>query len=71
MKKLELKFENDDKKIVTFSVDNPVEPADPAAVNDAMDTIIAQNALITSGGTLTGKKSARIVETTAEDIALF
>lgn len=70
MKKLELKFENDDQKIVTYSVDNPIEPADPVAVNEAMDKIIAQSALVTSGGALTGKKSARIVETISQDIEL-
>ena len=62
MKKLELKFLNQDGKIVTVSLDNPVEPADPVAVNAAMDAIIAQNAFFSSGGDLVSKKEARIVE---------
>ncbi|MDY0404745.1 DUF2922 domain-containing protein [Virgibacillus sp. 179-BFC.A HS] len=70
MKKLELKFENADQKTVTFSLDNPIEPVDPQAVSSAMDEIISQGALITSGGDLTGKKSARVVDTVIEEIEL-
>ncbi|CDQ19947.1 Protein of unknown function [Halobacillus karajensis] len=62
MKKLELKFLNEEGKIVTISLDDPVEPADPAVVTAAMDTIIAQGCFYSSGGELVEKKEARIVE---------
>ncbi|KAB8133089.1 DUF2922 domain-containing protein [Gracilibacillus oryzae] len=70
MKKIELKFENEEGKTVTLSLDNPVEPVDPQLVNTAMDTIIAQNAIFSSGGNLVAKKSARIVERNVTDITL-
>lgn len=70
MKTLELKFGNEDDKIVTITVDNPIEPADPVAINAAMDSIIAQQAFYSAGGELTSKKSARIVERNVEEITL-
>ncbi|MEC5423483.1 DUF2922 domain-containing protein [Virgibacillus sp. C22-A2] len=70
MKKLELKFENYDGKIVTYVIDNPIEPVDSAAVNAAMDEFIAQNAFTSGGGDLISKKSARLVERTVEDVEL-
>lgn len=70
MKKLELKFLNEDGKTVTYSLDKPMEPADAEAVTDAMDEIIAQNAFSTSGGNLVKKKGARIVERNVEEIDL-
>ncbi|TGA98433.1 DUF2922 domain-containing protein [Sporolactobacillus shoreae] len=62
MKRLNLVFLNEQGKSVTLSVNDPVEPADPAAVKSAMDEIIAQNVFISAGGTLTQIKSARISE---------
>ncbi|HLR40556.1 MAG TPA: DUF2922 domain-containing protein [Virgibacillus sp.] len=70
MKKLELKFENEDGKTVTYSLEKPIEPVDPEAVKEAMDEIITQNAFTSSGGDLIAKKSARVVERTVEEIAL-
>jgi len=70
MKKLELKFYNEDGKTVTYSLDKPIEPADAEAVTAAMDEIIAQNAFKTSGGDLVKKKEARIVERNVEEIDL-
>lgn len=69
-KKLELKFRNEDGKMVTYSLDNPVEPVDAAAVNAAMDEIITQNAFTSSGGNIVVKDSARIVERLVEEIDL-
>jgi len=69
-KKLELRFENYDGKTVTYSLDNPVEPVDPAAVNTAMDEILAQDAFTSSGGDLVAKISARLVERTVEEIEI-
>ncbi|ENH98089.1 hypothetical protein J416_01954 [Gracilibacillus halophilus YIM-C55.5] len=70
MKKIELKFENEEGHTVNVSLDDPVEPVDTAAVNEAMDTILAQNAFFSSGGELVGKKSARIVERNVTPIEL-
>lgn len=61
-KKLELKFINQDNRTVTFTLDHPVEPADPVVINQAMDEILAQNCFYSSGGDLVAKKEARIVE---------
>ncbi|GAA0430398.1 MAG: DUF2922 domain-containing protein [Bacillota bacterium] len=68
MKKLELKFANKEGKTVTYSIDHPIVPADPTAVNAAMDEILKQNAFSSSGGELLSKKSARIVERIVEEI---
>ncbi|MFC4025040.1 DUF2922 domain-containing protein [Oceanobacillus longus] len=70
MKKLEMKFTNQDGKIVTYSLDKPVEPVNIASVHAAMDEIIAQNAFTSTGGDLVAKKSARLVERIVEDIDL-
>ncbi|MFC4557959.1 DUF2922 domain-containing protein [Virgibacillus kekensis] len=70
MKKLELKFENADGKTVTYSLEQPIEPVDPAAVKAAMDTIVTQNAFTSSGGDLVSIKSARVVERNVQDIEL-
>ena len=70
MKRLELIFENEMGKNVTYSLDEPIEPADPVAVNAAMDTIIEQNTFTSSGGDIIKKKAARIVERTVDDIDL-
>lgn len=70
MKKLELKFKNEEGKTVTITLDDPVEPADAVAVNAAMDQIIAQNAFFSAGGDLISKQSARIVERLVNDIQL-
>lgn len=69
-KKLELKFENQDGKTVTYTLDNPVEPVDAVAVKAAMDEIITQNAFTSSGGDLVVIKSARVVERNVLDIEL-
>jgi uncharacterized protein YggL (DUF469 family) len=67
-KKLELRFENYEGKTVTYSLNNPIEPVDAEAVNAAMDEIIEQDTFTSSGGDLVGKKGARLVERTVEDI---
>ena len=41
------------------------------AVNEAMDTIIEQNAFNSSGGDLVAKRSARVVEQITEDIEIY
>jgi Protein of unknown function (DUF2922) len=69
-KKLELQFLNSENKTVIISLDAPVEPADPALINQAMDEIISQNIFTSSGGDLVAKKGARIVERNVEEITL-
>ncbi|MEJ8767828.1 DUF2922 domain-containing protein [Oceanobacillus sp. HCA-5259] len=71
MKRLQLQFENQEGKVVTYTLDDPVEPINHEAVNEAMDTIIAQNAFNSSGGDLVAKRSARIVEQITEDIEIY
>lgn len=67
-KKLEMLFENELGKTVTISLDNPVEPVNPVAVVNAMNTIINENAFTSSGGNLIKKRSARIVGRVVEQI---
>lgn len=69
-KVLELQFLNQENKTVTIRLDAPIEPVDPAAVNAAMDTVIAQNIFTSSGGNYTSKKAARIVDREVSDIEL-
>ncbi|MGM8213620.1 DUF2922 domain-containing protein [Virgibacillus sp. W0430] len=70
MKKLELKFENQDGKTVTYTLEKPNEPVDPVAVKAAMNEIITQNAFTSTGGDLVAIKSARVVERNVQDIEL-
>lgn len=70
MKVLELKFRNADAKIVTLSLDAPIEPVDPVLINQVMDTIITENAFVSSGGDFVSKESARIIERQVTDIVL-
>lgn len=64
MKRLELQFKNEEDKVVTISIDDPIEPVNPQTVNQAMDTILQQNVFISSGGDLVSKYAARVVERT-------
>lgn len=70
MKVLELKFKNADGKIITYSLEEPIEPLDPATISATMEEIITQNAFTSSGGDLVAKHSARLVDRTVEDIEL-
>jgi len=68
MKTLELIFENELGRTVTYRLDEPVDPADPEAVNAAMDEVIEQNVFGSTGGNLIKKKGARIVERSVTEI---
>lgn len=70
MKRLELIFENEEGKTVKYSLDQPVEPADPEMIHGAMDEVIEQNAFFSSGGDIVKKKGAQIVEHIVEEIDL-
>ncbi|MFD1738186.1 DUF2922 domain-containing protein [Bacillus salitolerans] len=69
-KVLQLQFLNQEDKTVTLTIEDPIEPVDPAAVNAAMDVIIASNVFISSGGEYTSKKGARVVERNIEEVIL-
>ncbi|WP_349410231.1 DUF2922 domain-containing protein [Pseudalkalibacillus sp. SCS-8] len=69
-KQIELLFENTEGKTVRISLDQPVEPVDTLALNAAMDKIVTDNVLISSGGDLIAKKGARIVERNVTDVPL-
>ncbi|GGN61262.1 MULTISPECIES: DUF2922 domain-containing protein [Oceanobacillus] len=71
MKRLQMQFENQEGKVVTYTLDDPVEPIDHEAVNEAMDTVIAQNAFNSSGGELVAKRGARVVEQITEEIEIY
>ncbi len=70
MKKLELIFENEDGKNVTYALDNPVEPADADMVKAAMDEVIAQDIFTSTGGAMVKIKSARIVERNVTEVEM-
>lgn len=70
MKTLELKFLNEEKRVVTLTLDDPVEPADPQTISDVMDQMINEQVFFSNGGDLVEKHSARIVERQVEDIAI-
>ncbi len=68
LKTLELKFTNQEGRIVTLSLDDPIEPVDPEAVRQAMDQIVEANVFLSTGGDLVEKHSARIVERNVDEI---
>ncbi|GEL76058.1 DUF2922 domain-containing protein [Tenuibacillus multivorans] len=69
-KRLELKFKNLEGSTVTISLDNPIEPADPVAVKQAMDNILQNDVFSSSGGALNEIYQARIVDRAVTDIPL-
>ncbi|GGL58404.1 DUF2922 domain-containing protein [Sporolactobacillus putidus] len=70
MKRLNLVFLNQQGKSVTLTLNDPVEPADPAAIKAAMAEIVTQNVFISTGGELTQAKSARISENITTPISI-
>lgn len=68
MKRLNMVFLNEQGKSVTLTLNDPVEPADPAAIKSAMEEVIASDVFDSSGGPLTQTKSARISENIATPI---
>lgn len=69
MQVLELQFLREDGKTVTFTVDSPITPVNEAAVNGAMDTVLAADVFLTLGQNAR-KKGARLVERTVAEIKL-
>ncbi|HIS28083.1 MAG TPA: DUF2922 domain-containing protein [Candidatus Avamphibacillus intestinigallinarum] len=70
MRQLELRFENEDGKTATLSLQNPVEPVDAEQVSAVMDEIIHENVFSSSGGDYVKKKDARITERIVEEIEI-
>ncbi|KAA0548448.1 DUF2922 domain-containing protein [Bacillus sp. BGMRC 2118] len=69
-KTLQLQFINEEEKTVTISIDNPIEPVSPAAIDAAMDTIVSANVFVSAGGDLIAKKGARVVERNVNEVTL-
>ncbi|MCD8502998.1 MAG: DUF2922 domain-containing protein [Bacillaceae bacterium] len=67
-KRIELMFKNQSGGNVSISLDNPIEPVDPAVVSQVMDEVISQDAFLSPGGKLVAKHGARIVERNVETI---
>ncbi|KIL51294.1 hypothetical protein KP77_08060 [Jeotgalibacillus alimentarius] len=67
-KTLELIFITSEGGNTTLTVDSPIEPVDPAAVQAAMQTVIDENLFLSTSGALTGIKSARIVSRGVEAV---
>ncbi|WP_282139854.1 DUF2922 domain-containing protein [Cytobacillus oceanisediminis] len=70
-KSLEMTFLSELGKPTKLSVDNPIEPIDPAAVKAAMEQIIAANAFDGNGGDLITADSVRLVERNVTDYELI
>ncbi len=69
-KKLQLVFSTDNGKTLTLYVDEPREPINPTDVKNAMDSVIANNLIISKNGPLTSIKGAYFVTRTVEEITL-
>lgn len=69
-KTLELHFTNAAGKTAKVNIESPIEPVDQAALNNAMDEILASNIFITNDGDLVSKKGARIIDRTVTEIEL-
>lgn len=70
MKTLQLVFENEEGKNATYTLNDPVEPADSEEVKTAMETVIEQDVFTTNGGRLVKVKAAKIVDRKVEEIEL-
>ena len=64
MKTLRMVFKNAGGSNVTFSLRNPKDDITAAEVQGVMDTVISKNIFSSTGGDLTSKVRAEIVDTT-------
>ncbi|GEN45333.1 DUF2922 domain-containing protein [Alkalibacillus haloalkaliphilus] len=69
-KRLELRFRNEQGRLATISVENPVEPVDPEQVKQAMDTILEQDIFTSASYPLTEIAHAQVVERNVEEVSL-
>jgi hypothetical protein len=65
---LRMVFLNTLNKQVTISLNNPKDTLTAAQVQGVMDTVIAKNIFTSSGGDLASKVSARIIDTTTNEM---
>lgn len=65
---LSMVFLNQPNKNVTLNLDNPRDNLTAAEVQAAMDSIITKNIFTSSGGDLVTKVSARVVDTTTNEL---
>ena len=64
MKTLRMVFKNTGGSNVTFSLRNPKEDITAAEVQGVMDTVISKNIFSSTGGDLTSKVRAELIDTT-------
>ncbi|MEL1135910.1 DUF2922 domain-containing protein [Desulfitobacterium sp. THU1] len=67
-KVLRLTFTTSGGKNLTITVANPKEGLTKSEIEVVMDTILAKNIFLTSGGELSSKRDARIVGTSTDDL---
>jgi hypothetical protein len=65
---LRMVFLNQGNKQVNLSLNNPKDTITAAEVRAVMDSIIAKNIFSSNGGDLVSKVSARIVDTTTNEL---
>ena len=65
---LRMSFKNQSGNTVSISLDNPKTDLTAAAVETAMDLLIAKNIFTTSGGDLVSKYDAKIISTDTTDL---
>ncbi|EIJ78516.1 hypothetical protein PB1_13199 [Bacillus methanolicus PB1] len=59
---LELEFVTDTGKNARLSIDNPKEPVNSNTVKQSMAQIIASNIFVSTNGSLSAIKGARVIE---------
>jgi len=67
-KTLRMIFRNEANRSVAISVPEPVEPVDEAILGACMDKIVDSNIFETTGGDITEKVRAEIVERTVDTV---
>ncbi|MFC7686922.1 DUF2922 domain-containing protein [Ureibacillus sp. GCM10028918] len=65
---LEMKFDTDNGKTMTLTVNDPKENLTPTEVENVMQTIISSNIFHNTGSSLIGINQAQIVERTVSEI---
>ena len=68
---LQMIFTNQQDRNVTISVTDPEPELGVEEIEPVMDSIIARNIFLSSGGDLTGKVRAQVVTRTVDTVAEF
>lgn len=61
-KTLELHFTCENGKVTKLTVDNPVEPVDPSAVQQVMEQIVTSEVFCGTNGNFVSAAEARLIE---------